>query len=160
MCGQMAAILDLYLWPSSSALVLSWSSVPSPQVCATRLHSHDQPTDRIQVGEILLREVGRGLQEGRAQAHATPSRQTEGQSQRLMTWAGKTSPFIGHGVAPVLPDSRPARATFAFTQNPRRTRAVAEVGRPGRPGRRVWNPACPTTARITVPAWLPVLGDR
>ena len=57
-------------------------------------------------------------QEGRAQIRAAPGGQAEGQGQRLMTWAGKTSPFITstQGLLVYCPDARPARATFAFTQ--------------------------------------------
>jgi hypothetical protein len=46
-------------------------------------------TGRIQVGEMLVHEGAEAYkQEGRAQGHAAPGRQAEGQGQTPMIWAG------------------------------------------------------------------------
>ena len=99
----MAAILDLdstftraWLPPVRPLFIdigLERNRVPSPRFVHLGCTA---TTSQIQVGEMLLHEGAEAYkQEGRAQVYATPSRQTEGQSKRLMTWAGKTSSPAG-----------------------------------------------------------------
>jgi hypothetical protein len=92
---QMAAMLDLY-----SPFSRQWLPPTRPcrrhcswveqdhqlQVCAPGLHlctrvAQSQPNPRRDAPA----RRGRGLQEGRAQVHAAPSRQAEGQDPRLLT---------------------------------------------------------------------------
>jgi hypothetical protein len=61
--------------PLSSALVCLERRT-EPQLCATRLHSDDQPNLS---GRDAAARSGRGLQEGRVQVHAAPVSQTEDQ---------------------------------------------------------------------------------
>ena len=99
----MADMLDL-----DSAFTRAWLPPMRPLFVGIGLERNRVPsprfvhpgctatTSRIQVGEMLLHEGAEAYkQEGRAQVHAAPSRQTEGQSKRLMTWAGKTSSPAG-----------------------------------------------------------------
>jgi hypothetical protein len=74
---------------------LEWNSVPSHKFVHP---GYTATTNRIQVGEMLLHEGSRGLEakEG-LKFNAETGRQAEGQGPRLLTCAGKTSPFIYHG---------------------------------------------------------------
>ena len=50
----------------------------------------DEQRALSQVCEMFLYEGVEGSKKEGAQVHAAPGRQTEGQGQRLLTWAGKT----------------------------------------------------------------------
>jgi hypothetical protein len=71
----------------SSALVCLEQRT-EPQVCATRLHSDDQPQSKS--ARCGWMEGSRP--EGRAQVHAAPGSQTDSQSERLMS-LGRASPL-------------------------------------------------------------------